>query len=174
MIFRTSLGEFEMRMVRLNDPEPGGKLCPLRDFLGLRRYQTKSNELEKEVIEAVSSDSYRKSHDLLVHTSCLDVTHQTMHNWLLKTSCVMCIIGRRIKKIAYGWKKKGVCKMAKTLLKRFADEAEWKNCRERHVPCDESARCGDIRNHRGDKFIPQFLTLPIIHQLNYSASDIFA
>ena len=86
-IFRTSLGEFEMKMVRLKDPETGGKLCPLRDFLGLRRYQTKSSELEKEVVEAVSSDSYRESHDLLVHTSSLGVTHQTMHNWLLKTGC---------------------------------------------------------------------------------------
>lgn len=86
-IFRTSLGGFEMKMVRLKDPATGGKLCPLRSFLGLRRYQTKSNELEKEVVEAVSSDSYRKSHDLLVHTSCLVVTPQAMHNWLLKTDC---------------------------------------------------------------------------------------
>ncbi len=76
-----------MKMVCLKDPETGGKLCPLRDFLGLKRCQTKSNELEKEVVEAVSSDSYRKSHDLLVHTSSLGVTPQTMHNWLLKTSC---------------------------------------------------------------------------------------
>ena len=86
-IFRTSLGDFEMKMVRLKNSETGGKLCPLRDFLGLKRYQTKSNELEKEVVEAVSSDSYRKSHDLLVHTANLGVTHQTMHNWLLKTGC---------------------------------------------------------------------------------------
>ena len=86
-MLRTSLGEFEMKMVRMKDSVTGRKLCPLRDFLGLKRYQTKSNELEKEVVEAVSSDSYRNSHDLLVHTSSLGVSHQTMHNWVLNTRC---------------------------------------------------------------------------------------
>lgn len=36
---------------------------------------------------------------------------------------MMRAIGMRIKKIAYGWKERGVYKMAKILLKRFADEA---------------------------------------------------
>ncbi len=36
-------------------------------------------------------------------------------------------LGRRIKKIAYGWSDKGVTKIARIILKRFTDSSEWEN-----------------------------------------------
>lgn len=38
---------------------------------------------------------------------------------------VMRELGRRIKKIAYGWSDRGVAKIARIILKRFANKAEW-------------------------------------------------
>lgn len=40
---------------------------------------------------------------------------------------VMRELGRRIKKIAYGWSDKGVTKVARIILKRFANASEWEN-----------------------------------------------
>ena len=40
----------------------------------------------------------------------------------------MGLAGRlRIKKIAYGWNDKGVTKVARIILKRFANASEWEN-----------------------------------------------
>jgi hypothetical protein len=38
---------------------------------------------------------------------------------------VMRELGRRIKKIAYGWSDKGVTKVARIILKRFANAGAW-------------------------------------------------
>ena len=40
---------------------------------------------------------------------------------------VMRELGRRIKKIAYGWSDKGVTKVARIILKRFADARAWED-----------------------------------------------
>ncbi len=40
---------------------------------------------------------------------------------------VMRELGRRIKKIAYGWSDKGVTKVARIILKRFANASEWED-----------------------------------------------
>ena len=40
---------------------------------------------------------------------------------------VMRELGRRIKKIAYGWSDKGVMKVARIFLKRFADVGAWED-----------------------------------------------
>ena len=40
---------------------------------------------------------------------------------------VMREFGRRIKKIAYGWSDKGVTKVARIILKRFADAGAWED-----------------------------------------------
>ena len=41
---------------------------------------------------------------------------------------VMRELGRRVKKLAYGWKPKGIEKVTRILLRIFTDEEEW----ERH------------------------------------------
>ena len=38
---------------------------------------------------------------------------------------VMRELGRRIKNIAYGWSDRGVTKIARIILKRFANAKEW-------------------------------------------------
>ena len=40
---------------------------------------------------------------------------------------IMRELGRRIKKIAYGWSDKGVTKVARIILKRFANAGAWED-----------------------------------------------
>ena len=40
---------------------------------------------------------------------------------------VMRELGRRIKNIAYGWSDRGVTKIARIILKRFANAKEWED-----------------------------------------------
>ena len=47
---RTSLGEFKMVFWRVRCSKCGKTFTPLAKFIGLERYQTKSNELEKLVV----------------------------------------------------------------------------------------------------------------------------
>ena len=56
---RTSLGEFKMNFLRVRYFECGKTFAPLAKFIGLERYQIKTNELEKLVIEASSGINYR-------------------------------------------------------------------------------------------------------------------
>lgn len=51
---RTSLGEFKMAFWRVSCSTCGKTFSPLQRFIQLGRYQTKTNELEKLVVEAVS------------------------------------------------------------------------------------------------------------------------
>ena len=56
---RTSLGEFKMVFWQVRCSKCGKTLAPLTKFIGLERYQTKSNELEKLVVEVASGTNYR-------------------------------------------------------------------------------------------------------------------
>ena len=58
---RTSLGEFKMDFWCVRCSKCGKTFAPLAKFIGLGHYQTKSNELEKLVIEAVSGNNYRRA-----------------------------------------------------------------------------------------------------------------
>jgi len=53
-----------IRWRRLKCINCGKTLTPLRQFLGLERYQSKTSELEKLVTEVVSEQSYRRSPDV--------------------------------------------------------------------------------------------------------------
>jgi hypothetical protein len=46
---------------------------------------------------------------------------------------VMRELGRRIKKIAYGWSDKGVTKVARIILKRFANAGVWEDYRQKRM-----------------------------------------
>ncbi len=59
--FRTSAGTVKIRWRRLRCLNCGKSLVPLREFLGLDVYQSKTAELEKTIIEVVSEQSYRRS-----------------------------------------------------------------------------------------------------------------
>ena len=58
---RTSWGEFKMVFWRVRCSKCGKTFAPLEKFIGLGHYQTKSNELEKLVIEAVSGNELPQS-----------------------------------------------------------------------------------------------------------------
>ena len=58
---RTSLGEFKMIFWRVNCSGCGKSFSPLQRFIRLDRYQTKTNELEKLVVEAATETNYRRA-----------------------------------------------------------------------------------------------------------------
>ena len=53
----------------------------------LERYQTKSNELEKLVIEAVSGNNYRRAVKDLERDGKLPVSFHTAHGWGMRSGC---------------------------------------------------------------------------------------
>ena len=84
---RTSLGEFKMDFWRVRCSKCGKTFAPLAKFIGLERYQTKSNELEKLVIEAVSSNNYRRAVNELKRDGKLPVSFHTAHGWVMRSDC---------------------------------------------------------------------------------------
>lgn len=84
---RTSLGDFKMKLHRVKCTKCGKTFSPLLRFLHLERYQTKSNELEKLVIETVAENTYRRGMKALKRDINGDVSFQTAHGWVLRTEC---------------------------------------------------------------------------------------
>jgi len=58
---RTTLGEKELSYNRLKCKECNKEFVPLKEALVLDNYQTKTNELEQVIINAVSETSYRRA-----------------------------------------------------------------------------------------------------------------
>ena len=84
---RTSLGEFKMDFWRVRCSKCGKTFAPLAKFIGLKRYQTKTNELEKLVIEAVSGTNYRRAIKDLEQAGKFPVSFQTAHGWVMRSDC---------------------------------------------------------------------------------------
>ena len=84
---RTSLGEFKMDFWRVRCSKCGKTFAPLARFIGLERYQTKSNELEKLVIEAVSGNNYRRAVKDLERGGKPPVSFHTAHGWVMRSDC---------------------------------------------------------------------------------------
>ena len=84
---RTSLGEFKMDFWRVRCSTCGKTFAPLAKFIGLERYQTKSNELEKLVIEAVSGTNYRRAVKDWERDGKLPVSFHTAHGWGMRSGC---------------------------------------------------------------------------------------
>ena len=57
----TSLGDMELCFKRIKCVACSATIVPMRDFLGIKPFQNKSNELLKICIEAVTDQSYRRS-----------------------------------------------------------------------------------------------------------------
>jgi hypothetical protein len=60
---------------------------PLREFLGVDRYQSKTLELEKLVTEIVSEQSYRRSSSHLEIIGGIPVPKSTAHRWVAQSEC---------------------------------------------------------------------------------------
>ncbi len=85
--FRTSAGTVRIRWRRLECTCCGATLLPLRDFLGLAPYQSKTAELEKVVAEVVSEQSYRRSSSHLNIIGQIPVAKSTAHRWIATSDC---------------------------------------------------------------------------------------
>jgi hypothetical protein len=85
--FRTSVGQVMIRWRRLKCTGCGKTLIPLRGFLGLDLYQSKTSELEKIVTEIVSEQTYRRSSSHLSTIGTIPVPKSTAHRWVAQSDC---------------------------------------------------------------------------------------
>lgn len=85
--FRTSAGTVWIRWRRLACCHCGATMIPLRDFLGIEPYQSKTAELEKIVAEVVSEQSYRRSSSHLDLIGQIPVPKSTAHRWIATSDC---------------------------------------------------------------------------------------
>jgi len=85
--FRTSIGKVMIRWHRLKCINCGKTVIPLREFLGLELYQSKTLELEKLVTEIVSEQSYRRSSNHLDSIGSIPVPKSTAHRWVVQSEC---------------------------------------------------------------------------------------
>lgn len=85
--FRTSIGTVRMKWRRLSCRRCGKMWIPLREFLGLRPYQSKSSELEQIVAEVVSDQSYRRTSRHLRLIGEIPVPKSTAHRWVMLSDC---------------------------------------------------------------------------------------
>jgi hypothetical protein len=85
--FRTSIGVARIAWRRLRCKKCGKSVIPLREFLGLARYQSKTAELERIVAEVVSEQSYRRTSRHLELIGEIPVPRNTAHRWVMESGC---------------------------------------------------------------------------------------
>jgi hypothetical protein len=85
--FRTSLGTVKIRWWRLKCRKCGRTVVPLREFLGLGLFESKSAEMEKMVAEVVSEQSYRRTSRHLDLIGEIPVPKSTAHRWVMESEC---------------------------------------------------------------------------------------
>ncbi len=85
--FRTSAGVVKIRWWRLKCVKCGKTVVPLRDFLGLERFQSKSAELEKMLTEVIGEQSYRRTSRHLDLIGEIPVPKSTAHRWVMQSDC---------------------------------------------------------------------------------------
>jgi hypothetical protein len=84
---RTSAGNVAVRWRRLRCRHCRQSVVPLRSFLGLERWQSKSGELERMVTEVVSEQSYRRSVAHLDGIGMIPVPKSSAHRWVVHSPC---------------------------------------------------------------------------------------
>lgn len=84
---RTRLGAVELSFKRIQCSCCRTTFAPMQKLLKLGRYQTKTNELEKLVVENVSTLSYRKGVAVLCGNGGPSIPYHTAHDWMMKTDC---------------------------------------------------------------------------------------
>ncbi len=107
----TSCGELSFPWTRVRCKNCGKSKIPLRDFLGLESYQTKTSELERIVAEVVSEQSYRRTSQHLETIGNIPIPHTRLHRWLMKSDCDEINAKKKVQTIVAdgtGYKKKPV------------------------------------------------------------------
>lgn len=85
--FRTSIGTVRIQWRILRCTQCGRHVVPLREFLQIKRYQSKAAELERIVTEVVSEQSYRRSSQHLQLIGDVPVPKSTAHRWVVQSEC---------------------------------------------------------------------------------------
>jgi hypothetical protein len=83
---RTSIGVVQFAWRRLQCLGCRKLVIPLRDFLRLRRWQSKTSELEKVVLEVFTEQSYRRGTDHFRQIGVIPVPHSTGQRWVLESA----------------------------------------------------------------------------------------
>lgn len=86
-LLRTSIGTVHMEWRRLRCTKCGKSFVPMREFLGLEQYQSKTAELEQMVAEVVSEQSYRRTSKHLDLIGEVPVPKSTAHRWVMQSEC---------------------------------------------------------------------------------------
>lgn len=86
-LLRTSIGTVHVEWRRLRCTKCGKSFVPMREFLGLERYQSKTAELERMVAEVVSEQSYRRTSRHLDLIGEIPVPKSTAHRWVMQSEC---------------------------------------------------------------------------------------
>lgn len=86
-LLRTSVGTVHITWRRLRCTKCGKSFIPLREFLGLELYQSKTAELERMVAEVVSEQSYRRTSRHLDLIGEIPVPKSTAHRWVMESDC---------------------------------------------------------------------------------------
>lgn len=135
---RTSLGAVVLPFRRVKCSSCGKTLVPLQRLLRLGRYQTRTNELERLVVDAVSETSYRRTVAMLTEAGVAAPPFRTAHDWVLRTGCDEIDIPRKV---------------LEEPLTVFADGTGFKG-----VPQDGKAAPGDLKAvvgvTRGGRLVP--------------------
>jgi hypothetical protein len=84
---RTSGGVVQFQWRRLICKACRKLVVPMRQWLRLERWQSKTNELEKVVVETVAEQSYRRSTNHLDTIGVIPVPKSTAHRWVAQSSC---------------------------------------------------------------------------------------
>jgi hypothetical protein len=84
---RTSLGEVNMFWQRIRCKNCDNSIVLLKKYMNIDNYQTKSNELEKVIVEAVSENTYRRGVKSISDHGLIDIPHRTAQDWLIRTDC---------------------------------------------------------------------------------------
>lgn len=84
---RTSVGTVRLRWRRLRCCHCGRSCLPLREFVGLESYQSKTAELERIVAEVVAEQNYRRLSRHLLLIGEIPVPKSTAHRWVMASDC---------------------------------------------------------------------------------------
>jgi hypothetical protein len=85
--FRTRVGVIRLPWRLLRCRNCRKTLTPLREFLGIDLYQSKTSELERTVVEVVSEQSYRRGSSHLEKIGSIPVPKSTAHRWVAQSEC---------------------------------------------------------------------------------------
>ena len=84
---RTRICLLEFKWRRLRCRSCGRTWVPLREWLGWDKWQRKTTELEKTVVEVVSEQSYRRASAHLEDIGGIPVPRSTAHRWVAESEC---------------------------------------------------------------------------------------